>query len=101
MNVPVRRARYELRDCALALHRLCSGPLRGMFDGQTNTGEATWDAPAISLNISELGGLAPDDTAIAITMICATAFLDAKRRQRTQAAYAREEEPERQIRPRD
>lgn len=101
MNVPVRRARYELRDCALALHRLCSGPLRGMFDGPTNTGEATWDAPAISLNISQLGGLALDDTAIAITMICATAFLDAKRRQRTQLAYERDEEPERTIRSND
>ena len=101
MNVPVRRARYELRDCALALHRLCSGPLRGMFDGPTNAGEATWDAPAISLNISELGGLALDDTAIAITMICATAFLDAKRRQRTQRAYEQEQEPERTIRSND
>jgi hypothetical protein len=101
MNVPVRRARYELRDCGLALHRLCSGPLRGMFDGPTNAGEATWDAPAISLNISQLGGLALDDTAIAITMICATAFLDAKRRQRTQAAYDRDEEPERTIRSND
>jgi hypothetical protein len=101
MNVPVRRARYELRDCSLALHRLCSGPLRGMFDGPTNTGEATWDAPAISLNISQLGGLALDDTAIAITMICATAFLDAKRRQRTRLAYERGEEPERTIRSND
>ena len=101
MNVQVRRARYELRDCALALHRLCSGPLRGMFDGPTNPGEATWDAPAISLNISQLGGLALDDTAIAITMICATAFLDAKRRQRTQLAYERDEEPERTIRSND
>ena len=101
MNVPVRRARYELRDCALALHRLCAGPLRGMFDGPTNAGEATWDAPAISLNLSQLGGLALDDTAIAITMICATAFLDAKRRQRTQLAYDQELEPERTIRSND
>jgi hypothetical protein len=72
-----------------------------MFDGPTNAGEATWDAPAISLNISQLGGLALDDTAIAITMICATAFLDAKRRQRTQRAYQRELEPERTIRSND
>ena len=86
MNVPARRARVELRDCSLALHRLCAGPLRGMFDGPTNAGEATWDAPAISLDVSQLGGLALDDTAIAITMICATAFLDAKRRQRTREA---------------
>jgi intein/homing endonuclease len=101
MNVAVRRARFELRDCALALHRLCSGPLRGMFDGPTNAGEATWDAPAISLNISQLGGLALDETAIAITMICATAFLDAKRAQRTQRAYEHEQEPERTIRSND
>ena len=71
-----------IRPMAFALDQLCSGNLRGMFDGPTNAGEATWEAPAISLNISELGGLALDDTAIAITMICATAFLDAKRRQR-------------------
>jgi len=101
MNVPVRRARYELRDCALALHRLCAGPLRGMFDGPTNAGEATWDAPSISLNLSQLGGLALDDAAIAITMICATAFLDAKRRQRTQRAYEQAQEPERTIRSND
>ena len=67
VNIGARRARHELRDCALALHRLCSGPLRGMFDGPTNAGEATWEKPAISLNISQLGGLALDDTAIAIT----------------------------------
>jgi hypothetical protein len=101
MNVPGPRARYELRDCALGLHRLCAGPLRGMFDGPTNAGEATWDAPAISLNISQLGGLALDDTAIAITMICATAFLDAKRRQRAQRASEQEREPERTIRSND
>jgi type IV secretory pathway VirB4 component len=101
MNVPARRARYELRDCALALHRLCAGPLRGMFDGPTNAGEHTWDAPAISLNICQLGGLALDDTAIAITMICATAFLDAKRRERAHLAYERGEEPERTIRSND
>jgi hypothetical protein len=27
MNVPARRACYELRDCSLALHRLCFGPV--------------------------------------------------------------------------
>ena len=101
MNVPARRARVELRDCSLALHRLCAGPLRGMFDGPTNTGEATWDAPAISLDVSQLGGLALDDTAIAITMICATAFLDAKRRQRTREAREEGREPERTIRSND
>ena len=101
MNVPVRRARFELRDCALALHRLCTGPLRGMFDGPTNAGEETWDKPAISVNISQLGGPALDDTAIAITMICATAFLDAKRQQRAQRAYEQGIEPERTIRSND
>jgi len=101
MNVALGRARHELRDCALALHRLCVGPLRGMFDGPTNAGEATWDAPAISLNISQLGGLALDDTAIAITMICATAFLDAKRLQRTQRAYREDRAPEQTIRSND
>jgi hypothetical protein len=41
-------ARVELRECALALRRLCEGPLRGMFDGPTTTGEHTWDAPAVA-----------------------------------------------------
>src|SRR5205823_13297938 len=40
-------------------------------------------------------------SSIAITMICATAFLDAKRQQRTQRAYRQGEEPERTIRSND
>jgi hypothetical protein len=47
-------ARVQLRECALALRRLCEGPLRGMFDGPTTTGEHTWDAPAVALDLSAL-----------------------------------------------
>ena len=79
--------REQLRDCALALRRLCEGPLRGMFDGPTTAGEHVWDAPAVNLDLSAIGaGSTGSDLALAIMMVCATAFLDAKRLQRKVAA---------------
>jgi hypothetical protein len=101
INVDQQRAAGELRDCALALHRLCAGPLRGMFDAPTSTGEHTWDAAAISLDVSPLAGMALDPAALAIAMICATTFLDAKRHQRTRQARAQGREPEKTIRAND
>jgi hypothetical protein len=101
INVSAKRAGSELRNCALALHRLCAGPLRGMFNGPTNAGERTWDAPAISLDVSPLAGLALDPAALAIAMICATTFLDAKRHQRTREARQAGREPEKTIRAND
>ena len=101
INVDQERAGGELRNCALALHRLCAGPLRGMFDAPTSTGEHTWDAPAISLDVSPLAGMALDPAALAIAMICATTFLDAKRHQRTRHARAKGLEPEKTIRAND
>jgi hypothetical protein len=84
------QARAELRDCALALQRLCEGPLRGMFDGPTSTGEAVWDAPAVALDLSALGaGSTGSDLALGIVMACAGAYLDAKRSERARAAQAR------------
>jgi hypothetical protein len=101
VNVSVDQAAVELRDCALALHRLCAGPLRGMFDGPTSAGERTWEEPAISLDVSALAGMALDPAALAIAMICATTFLDAKRHQRTQQAREAGREPEKTIRAND
>lgn len=83
-------ARVELRECALALRRLCEGPLRGMFDGPTTTGEHIWDAPAVALDLSALGvGRVGSDLALGIVMACGGAFLDAKRTERARAAEAR------------
>ena len=60
--------------------RLCHGPLRGMFDAPTSTGEEVWDAPVICLDISRCAAASSaSDLALAITMVCATAFLDARR----------------------
>jgi hypothetical protein len=82
-------ARVELRECALALRRLCEGPLRGMFDGPTTTGEAAWEAPAVALDLSALGaGATGSDLALGIVMACAGAFLDAKRTERARVAEA-------------
>lgn len=82
-------AHTQLRECALALRRLCEGPLRGMFDGPTTTGEGAWEAPAVALDLSALGaGSTGSDLALGIVMACAGAFLDAKRNERARAAEA-------------
>ncbi|MDP9436292.1 MAG: hypothetical protein M3P93_14345 [Actinomycetota bacterium] len=86
LMVSRNQAQDDLRECALALRRLCQGPLAGMFDGPTTAGEATWDAPAVSLDLSAVGaGSTGADLALGITMVCATTFLDAKREQRKHA----------------
>ncbi len=85
-----QRARGELRDCALALKRLCRGPLAGMFDGPTTAGEHVWDAPAVSLDLSAVrAGVSGGDLALGIMMVCATTFLDAQRGERKRALEAR------------
>ena len=82
-------AQAELRECALALQRLTHGPLRGMFDQPTQASEQVWDAPAVCLDLSQVGvGQAQSNLAVAIVMVCASAFLDAKRRERAQQARA-------------
>ena len=55
-------AREELREVALALQRLCHGPLRGMFDAPTTAGDELLDAPVISLDLSEITAGAPPRT---------------------------------------
>ena len=90
LGMTQREAHVQLRECALALRRLCDGPLRGMFDGPTTIGEQAWDAPAVALDLSALGaGRAGSDLALGIVMACGGAFLDAKRIQRARAAEAR------------
>jgi hypothetical protein len=85
-----QRARGELRDCALALKRLCRGPLAGMFDGPTTAGQHIWDAPAVSLDLSAVrAGVSGGDLALGIMMVCATTFLDAQRGERKRALEAR------------
>ena len=89
LGMTPQEARVELRECALALRRLCEGPLRGMFDGPTTAGEHPWDAPAVALDLSALGaGRVGSDLALGIVMACGGAFLDAKRSERARAAEA-------------
>jgi len=95
-------AREEMRDCALALKRLCRGPLAGMFDGPTSASERIWDAPAISLDLSSVrAGVSGGDLALGIMMVCATTFLDAKRAERKRALEARGKTPPKVIRTND
>jgi type IV secretory pathway VirB4 component len=95
-------AQADLREVALALQRLCHGPLRGMFDGPTTTGDAVFDAPVISLDLSEItDGVAAVNLPIALAMVCAVAFLDAKRIERCDQAAARGYDVEKTIRIND
>ena len=95
-------AQAELRECALALQRLTHGPLRGMFDQPTHASERVWDAPAVCLDLSQVGvGQAQSNLAVAIVMVCASAFLDAKRRERAGQARAAGREPAKTTRGND
>ncbi|MGA2453659.1 MAG: hypothetical protein ABSG93_09090 [Solirubrobacteraceae bacterium] len=94
-------AREQLRELALALMRLCHGPLRGMFDAPTSEQHA-FDAPVVCLDISSVAAAsAGSDLALAITMVCATAFLDARRMHRAREAEQSGREPEKTIRTND
>lgn len=68
----VEDLRHTSRQVALELRRLCYGDLAGMFDGPTS--------PALDLNgpmvVLDLSALADSD-AIALVMVCATAWLQA------------------------
>jgi hypothetical protein len=94
-------AREQLRELALALMRLCHGPLRGMFDAPTSEQDA-FDAPVVCLDISSVAAASSSsDLALAITMVCATAFLDARRMQRARQAEQSGRQPEKTIRAND
>jgi type IV secretory pathway VirB4 component len=64
----------SVRPMAFALDQLCSGNLRGMFDGPTTPG-LDLDAPLVVLNLR--GVLNTQTTALGILMTCATAWLQA------------------------
>jgi hypothetical protein len=94
-------AREQLRELALALMRLCHGPLRGMFDAATSEQDA-FDAPVLCVDISSVAAASSgSDLALAITMVCATAFLDARRMQRAREAQESGCQPEKTIRVND
>jgi type IV secretory pathway VirB4 component len=94
-------ARERLRELALALMRLCRGPMGGMFDGPTSE-EHAWDAPVLCLDISGVAaGSSGSELALAITMVCATAFLDAQRMRRAREATEAGTEAEKTIRVND
>ncbi|WP_249011862.1 hypothetical protein [Conexibacter sp. DBS9H8] len=102
LGVSPHSAQEELREVALALQRLCQGPLRGMFDGPTTAGEDVFDSPVISLDLSEItDGVAAVNLPIAIAMVCAVAFLDAKRVERADRAQRLGYEVEKTIRIND
>jgi len=102
LGMGLDEARLQLRECMLALVRLCEGPLRGMFDGPTTAGENVWDAPAVSIDLSAMNSEATaDNLPLAITMVCASAFLDAKRKQRYDQARRAGREPQKVIRLND
>ena len=62
------------RPMAFALDQLCSGNLRGMFDGPTTPG-LELSAPLVVLNLRAV--LNTHTTALGILMTCATAWLQA------------------------
>jgi hypothetical protein len=102
LDMSKEQTREELRELALGLTRLCRGPLRGMFDAPTTGDEGVWDAPVLCLDISRIAeGASGSDMALAITMVCATAFLDARRVVRANDANTRGEEPQKTIRAND
>jgi hypothetical protein len=66
---------HVVRPMAFALDQLCSGNLKGMFDGPTTPG-LDLDAPLVVLNLKAV--LNTHTTALGILMTCATAWLQAQ-----------------------
>jgi hypothetical protein len=104
LNVDQQDARSELRECMLALRDLSTGPLRGMFDGPTNAGTGVWDRPALAIDISQIARHAhgaDENTALAIALICSTAFLDGQRHARDRQARAAGRDTDKTVRVND
>ena len=57
----------SLEDLRYALDELCTGPLRGMFDGHT-TVDVDWDGPGMVLDLS---GVIDDERAMSLVMVSA------------------------------
>jgi type IV secretory pathway VirB4 component len=73
LNMTGRELALESRNVALELRRLVVGDLAGLFDGPT-THPLDFDAPIQVLDTSRLSG---DDTAVALLMTCASAWMEA------------------------
>ena len=67
-----RELAVESRNLALELNRLVVGDLAGLFDGPT-TQSLDFNAPIQVLDTSRLAG---DDTAVALLMTCASAWME-------------------------
>ena len=74
LAMPLEELAAATRPMAFALDQLCSGNLRGMFDGPTTPG-LDLDAPLVVLNLRAV--LNTHTTALGILMTCATAWLQA------------------------
>jgi hypothetical protein len=72
LNMTSRELTVDSRSVALELRRLVVGDLAGLFDGPT-TQPLDFDAPIQVLDTSRLAG---DDTAIALLMTCASAWME-------------------------
>jgi hypothetical protein len=72
LNMTSRELTVESRSLALELRRLVVGDLAGLFDGST-TRPLDFDAAIQVLDTSRLAG---DDTAVALLMTCASAWLE-------------------------
>lgn len=75
LAMPLDELAGAVRPLAFALEQLCSGNLRGMFDGPTTEG-LDLDAPLVVLNLRAV--LNTHTTALGILMTCATAWLQAQ-----------------------
>ena len=72
LNMTARELATESRNLALELRRLVVGDLAGLFDGPT-TQPLDFDAPIQVMDTSRLAG---DDTAVALLMTCASAWME-------------------------
>jgi len=89
LNISEHDAGMELRECMYALRNLSRGPVRDMFDAPTDAGREVWDNEAVAIDISQIGRYAKgreENRALAIALICSTAFLDARREERHEHA---------------
>ena len=57
----------DVEEVRFALDELCTGPLRGMFDGPS-TVDVDWDGPGLVIDLS---GVVDDDAAMALVMVAA------------------------------
>jgi hypothetical protein len=55
----------DLEDLRFGLDELCTGPLRGMFDGPS-TASVNWDGPGL---VMDLSGVVDDQRAMALVMV--------------------------------